>query len=166
MDWGGDPEGAKPGHSLRGDIIDLHELHLIAGQRGSWQPLRDARKRMPHGEWYGEQDGLSAKPVRNHIEKLLVSIDTRTPKFVRDWLCRGRLHSARYGLGDILYVGGLQPCRASPKHRASWKSLQQLHEGIKESIVLPEHDRRANDDRICKGCLSCQFTFASVAYVM
>jgi hypothetical protein len=103
--------------------------------------------------------------VRNHLEELLVGIDARTTKFVRHRLCRGRLYTARYGLSDIFYVGGLQPCQASPKHRVSWKSLQELHKGIEESVVLPEHDRGANDDRICKDCLRCQFTFASIAYV-
>jgi hypothetical protein len=51
--WG-NAEGVKPGHPLRGDIIDLHELHLIAAQRRPWQQLRDACKRTPHGKWYGE----------------------------------------------------------------------------------------------------------------
>jgi hypothetical protein len=51
--WG-NAEGVKPGHTLRGDIIDLHELHLSAAQRRPWQQLRDACKHTPHGKWYGE----------------------------------------------------------------------------------------------------------------
>ena len=50
---------------------------------------------------------MFTKPLRNRLEKLLESVDTRTAKFVRNLIAGGRLQTTRYGPGHIIDIDGL-----------------------------------------------------------
>src|SRR5271165_2383136 len=120
---------------------------------------------MPCGKGHGKQSRPFTQPLRNRVEKLLVSEDTRPAKFIGCGTGSARQEGARYGLGHVLYIDGLQPGLAPAKQRVSRESFQEPHKRVEKSVILAEHDGWANDNRIAKGCLHSQFTLTPAADV-
>jgi hypothetical protein len=113
----------KSGHLGRWHIVDLHQFHLIPGDRRTWHHLRDPRQCFPSAKWNRNQDALQPCFASDSSEKLLVSIDARAAAFECDCVCFCPLRRSDDGLGYIFHLGRLQSCHAVAEHWVDWKAL-------------------------------------------
>jgi hypothetical protein len=143
--------------------VNLHELELISRDGWARQDRCCAGQRIPNRERDGEQDGLATSLACDAAEKLFVSVDPRSTAFERLRSPFGPLRYAGNRLGDVLYMGRLQSCRAAAEHRISRQTLEQLEDDRQECVIRPEHNRRTDQDRTGMGRPDSQFAFTAPA---
>src|SRR5205085_4893441 len=74
----------KSGHPRRTHVIDLHQLHLIAGDGRSREQFCSPCQCPPSGEWEWNQDALEVGVACKGAEQFLIRVDTRPAALERD----------------------------------------------------------------------------------
>jgi hypothetical protein len=103
----------KSGHRGRSHGVDLHQFHLIASDRRTWEHFSNPNQRVPSREWEWDQYRLEAGFVRHGSEKFLVRVDARAGTFERDGAPLDPLQRPCDRLCQVFYIGRLQSGEAA-----------------------------------------------------
>src|SRR5262249_12792376 len=96
-------ERVEAGVFARGDIVDLHELHLISGYRTIGQHFGRECHRPPHDKWHRKEERPRANVLTDQGKQLLVGIDARATQFVDDIRFR-RVQGSHRRLSHVFYM--------------------------------------------------------------
>src|SRR3546814_478374 len=111
-----DAELGKAGVMAGEDVVQPHQLDLIAGDRRSRQLLGDSGKSVPEREGQRDEQRSGAEAAAQQLQQLPVGVDLRPAEFI-DLGRRFDGEDARDCAGDVVDVRRLQPCSAVSEQR-------------------------------------------------
>src|SRR5690242_14083647 len=118
----------KPGHPWRYHIVDLHQVHLVPGDRRARKHFREPSQYVPSGKWDWNQLGLEAGFAGNGFEQLFVGVDPRATALKCDRMFFRPLQYPCDRLRHIFHIGGLQSGETAAEHWVDWKPFQERND--------------------------------------
>src|SRR6516164_4810581 len=139
-------KGAKARHIGGRNIIQLHQINLICGNRRVGQQFGGKSDHPPQRERERDEKRLSARVRGSRLQQLPIRVNLRASQFV-DGVRNRRLQYTRDRFGDILHMGRLEPSLTAAEQRKDGEPAQHRQERHEEDILWTEHDSRTDQRR-------------------
>ena len=135
----------------RSDGVDLHQFHLIAGDRWVRQILRGDCQDVPRRKRHRDEHPPEARGPCDRAQQVCIAIGGGTGAFEHGVFKVIPREASRHRFRNVLHVDRLQARAAATEQRKGGQAPKQIEDRIEKCIVGPEDYRRADDDGAGKG---------------